>query len=87
MRGLKPSFFIYFNNLKFLILMEQENNLNQSDSNNVNESTGASKTVTSTTCCPCDVCTCGENCTCSKGTISCDPCAQFVEECKRKNSK
>jgi hypothetical protein len=66
--------------------MEQENNINQTDNNKLNESTAPVNTVTPTTCCACNVCTCGDNCTCARGTISCDPCAQFVEECKRKNN-
>ena len=40
------------------------------------------KTVT--TCCACPECTCGESCTCTKGTINCDPCQKHVDENKNK---
>ncbi len=40
------------------------------------------KAKTPTTCCKCDHCECGDNCTCPKGEISCDPCAKFVNESK-----
>ena len=61
--------------------MESEKNVNTE-----NESTSNSNiTNVAKACCPCTVCTCGENCTCASGIISCDPCGEFVENCKRQN--
>ena len=38
-----------------------------------------------TTCCGCDVCSCGDNCLCPTGTISCEPCQEFVDSKKKDN--
>ena len=35
-----------------------------------------------TTCCGCQSCTCGDNCLCPTGKISCEPCQEFVDSKK-----
>ena len=54
---------------------------------NVEQQNTEKKTETKqpTTCCGCPNCGCGDNCTCPSGTISCDPCLEFVENKKKEN--